>query len=103
VTDHQGNTTGWTASASATDFSDGAGHTIAISNASYTPTTATVTGTATVTPTTLPALSSTPTAVQTASAVAGDNTATWNPTISLTVPAAAVPGTYTSTLTQSVI
>lgn len=103
VTDHQGNNAGWTASASATDFSDGNGHTIPIADASYTPPAATVTGTATVNPTTLPALSTTATAVQTATTVAGDNTATWNPTISLTVPAAAVPGTYTSTLTQSVI
>jgi len=103
VTDDQGNDAGWTASASATDFIDGAGHTIPIADASYTPTTAAVIGTATVTPTTLPALDTTATAVQTATAVAGDNTATWNPTISLTVPGTAVPGTYTSTLTQSVI
>src|SRR5580704_7589161 len=46
VTDHQGTDTGWTASASATDFSDGAGHTIPVADASYTPTAATVTGTA---------------------------------------------------------
>ena len=102
VTDHQGTDTGWTASASATDFTSGA-NTIPVADASYTPTTATVTGTATVAAATLAALSTTATAVQTATAVAGDNTATWNPTIALSVPADTVPGTYTSTLTQSVI
>jgi hypothetical protein len=33
----------------------------------------------------------------------GDNSATWNPTLSVAVPPAAVTGTYTGTLTQSVL
>lgn len=32
----------------------------------------------------------------------GENTATWNPTIAVAIPAAAVGGDYTGTLTQSV-
>jgi hypothetical protein len=32
----------------------------------------------------------------------GDNTASWNPTVAINVPASAVGGTYTGTLTHSV-
>lgn len=42
-------------------------------------------------------------AVQTATLVIGGSTATWNPTISVAVPAGAPSGTYTATLTHSVI
>ncbi len=41
-------------------------------------------------------------AVVTGTAGVGNNTATWNPAISVAVPASAVGGTYTGTLTQSV-
>ena len=37
----------------------------------------------------------------TGTAGVGDNTATWDPAISVAVPAAAVDGVYTGTLTQS--
>jgi len=40
--------------------------------------------------------------VQTASAVSGANTAVWSPTITVTLPAGAQVGTYTSTVTHSV-
>lgn len=40
--------------------------------------------------------------VLTGSSGVGDNTASWGPTASLSVPAAAVGGTYAGTLTQSV-
>lgn len=32
----------------------------------------------------------------------GNNTATWNPTLTVTIPAATVAGTYTGTVTHSV-
>jgi hypothetical protein len=101
VTDNQGNDAGWVATASATDFTSGTA-TITISHATYTTPAATTTGTSTVSATTLGPLSSTPAAVQTATGVSGSNTATWDPTITLTVPAGTVSGTYTSTLTHSV-
>ncbi|MFE3903760.1 hypothetical protein ACFXPY_26490 [Streptomyces sp. NPDC059153] len=41
-------------------------------------------------------------AVVTGSDGVGDNTATWNPTVAVDVPAGAVGGAYTGTLTQSV-
>jgi len=40
--------------------------------------------------------------VVTASGVSGNNTATWNPTISVDVPGTALSGTYTSTITHNV-
>ena len=101
VTDNQGNDTGWVATASATNFTSGT-RTITISHASYTPPAATNTGTSTVTAATLATLATTPAPVQTATGVSGSNTASWDPTISLTVPAGTESGTYTSTLTHSV-
>jgi hypothetical protein len=40
--------------------------------------------------------------VQTATAVLGVNTATWNPSIAVTLPAGAQAGTYSATITHSV-
>ena len=40
--------------------------------------------------------------VQNASAVSGSNTATWDPTIVVAIPAGAQSGTYGSTITDSV-
>ena len=67
----------------------------------YIPGAATVAGIATVTPTSLTSMA-TPGTVQTATAVTGDNTATWNPSIAVTIPAGAVAGTYSATITHSV-
>ncbi|MFE7778597.1 hypothetical protein ACFU5O_32890 [Streptomyces sp. NPDC057445] len=102
VTDGRGGTTGWTASANAVDFTGP--QNISVSNAgtsSYTTPAASVSGTATVTPSSLDPLYP-PGPVQTATAVSGINSATWNPTISLTIPANALAGTYSSTITHSV-
>ncbi|TFB90590.1 hypothetical protein E3O44_03065 [Cryobacterium algoricola] len=67
----------------------------------YTAGTPAVTGTATVTP----AAAVSPNAespVQTATAVTGNNTATWDAALSMTVPSAALFGTYSAVLTHSV-
>lgn len=104
VVDGRGGTTGWTATASAVDFVGPGGATISVSAAgssSYTAPTATVTGTATVANTNLPTLFPAG-PVQAATGVSGINTATWNPTISVTIPANTLVGTYTSTVTHSV-
>jgi hypothetical protein len=110
VTDDQGTDTGWVASASATDFvqngvSSGA-FTIPISDAAYSNTAAnsvSTTGTVTATPASLTSLSTTATPVLNATGVVGSNTVAWNPTLVLTVPGGTPSGTYTSTLTQSVV
>jgi hypothetical protein len=96
----------WTASVSSTAFSTGASaaEIIPASDVTYTPGTVTPTGTVTVTVptlTTIPLPLGTATAVETATGV-GDDTATWNPTLAVHVPDAAVVGVYTGTITHSV-
>jgi hypothetical protein len=93
----------WTAVASSTGFTTGAAsatETIPASDATYTPGAITTTGTVTATGTAI-TLSGTPQTVVTATG-SGNSTASWDPTIAVAVPAAAVGGTYTGTLTQSV-
>ena len=94
----------WTAFASATDFTTGAAtpaETIPVTDATYSPGTITTTGTITATPTDI-TLDGEPQTVVAGTAGVGNNTASWNPTVAVAVPAAAVGGTYTGTLTQSV-
>jgi hypothetical protein len=100
----------WIVTASATDWTTGAGtlvETIPATDVSYDPGTITPSGVITVAgfPTTLanaavgPAVDPT---VVAGTAGVGDNGATWDPTISVAVPGDAVAGDYVGTLTQSV-
>jgi hypothetical protein len=107
VTDGRGGTAGWIASAHGDTFntSPAGSKTIPVNIAgksSYTTPTATKTGTVTVTLSDLDPLSPGDT-VQTATAVSGANTATWNPHISVTIPGGTQAGSYSSTVTHSVI
>jgi hypothetical protein len=102
VLDGRGGTAGWTATASATDFTGPQNVSVsAPGSSSYFTPPATVTGTSNVAATNLSPLYP-PGPVQVATGVNGVNTATWNPTISVTIPAGAVEGTYSSTVTHSV-
>ncbi len=111
VTDARANlVASWTATVSTTDFTTGGGtasETIGKANVSYwSGGTTAHTGTAVFTPgqataATAVALSSPQTAF-TATAGVGNNSATWDPTLIIAVPAAAVAGTYTGTVTHSV-
>ena len=96
----------WTATVAATSFTTGTAtpaETIPPTDATYYINTLdTTTGTATFTPTPITPLSTTPQTVVTATNATGDTDATWNPAIQITVPAAAVAGTYTATITHSV-
>jgi hypothetical protein len=94
----------WTATASSTAFTTGAAtpnETIPATDATYSPGTITTTGTITATPTEI-TLDGEPQTVVTGTAGVGNNTASWDPTLAVAVPAQAVGGTYTGTLTQSV-
>jgi hypothetical protein len=93
----------WTATASATDFTTGptAAETIPVTDATYAPGTITTTGGITATPTDI-TLDGEPQTVVAGTDGVGNNTASWNPTVAVAVPAQAVVGTYTGTLTQSV-
>ncbi|MFG2694653.1 hypothetical protein [Kitasatospora sp. NPDC048407] len=90
----------WTVTAAETNFANGT-QTIPASDATYTVGSVTTTGTITVTTTNV-TLSNAAQTVLTGTAGVGDNTATWDPTVSVNVPASAVGGLYTGTLTQSV-
>jgi hypothetical protein len=90
----------WTVTAAETDFANGPS-TIPATAATYTVGTVTTTGTITVTGTNV-TLSNSAQTVLTGSAGVGDNTASWDPTVAVNVPAGAVGGTYNGTLTQSV-
>ena len=94
----------WTAVASATDFTTGGGtpaETVPATDAGYDPGSITTTGTITATGTPI-TLAGDPAPVVVGNDGVGNNTATWDPDISVAVPAAAVGGIYTGTLTQSV-
>lgn len=113
VDDTRGTSTGWTANVAATDFVSGA-NTIGIGAATIT--TGAVAGLSLPTlcgiggVVTFPASITLSTSAQelgkcahlTAGTVIGANSAQWSNTMTLTLPATAAGGTYTSTVTQSV-
>jgi hypothetical protein len=94
----------WTATASSTHFVTGGGtanEIIPASAAAYTVGSITTTGTITATGTDITLSGSAQTIVAGTSGV-GDNTASWDPTVAVAVPASAVAGVYTGTITHSV-
>jgi hypothetical protein len=100
----------WTTSASSTDFTTGGAtsdETIAKASADYWSGAATsTTGVGTFTPGQAnagakQAMSTSRTAFS-ASGVIGNNTASWNPTVIINIPSAAVAGVYSGTVTHSV-
>jgi large repetitive protein len=106
VTDDRGFGASWTATVSATAFITGNGtppEIIPVGDASYGISGFTqTTGSATFSAVPLTNLSVAPQAVVTAANVAGNTTASWDPLIDVHVPASAVAGTYTATITHSV-
>ncbi|TDT94090.1 hypothetical protein EDD99_7998 [Streptomyces sp. 846.5] len=110
VSDQRGLTTStWTATATASNFTTGGGtaaETVTTANVFYWSGPVTNTnGTVTATPgqsdaSTEQALSSSRTAVT--STGNGNNSTGWTPTVVITIPASAVVGTYTGTITHSV-
>lgn len=90
----------WAVTAAENDFTAGA-QAIPASDASYMPGAIATTGTITVTGTSL-TLANSAQDTATGPAGVGDNTASWDPVVSVHVPADAAGGTYTGTLTQSV-
>lgn len=106
VTDGRATLNGsWTSTVTGTDFTTGGGtpaETIPNINVSYSPGPLTAsTGTGTFTPGPGGQIN-VPRVAFTGTALVGNNTATWNPTLTVTIPAATVGGTYTGTVTHSV-
>ena len=92
---------GWTATAISTAFAQTGGPSIGAASVSYTAGVITKTGTATYTAND-PGDLATVSAVVTATDVTGNNTASWNPTIHVTVSGGMPAGTYLGTITHSV-
>jgi hypothetical protein len=93
---------GWVASVISTAFTPPSGPALAASLVSYSAGTVTKIGTATYTandPASLTGVS----AVVTATGITGDNSATWDPTITVHVPGATLAGVYSATITHSVV
>jgi hypothetical protein len=102
VTDSRAGALGWVATVGATDFIGPQSISVSTPDSvTYTPGTATVIGTANVAATNENHLYPTVPA-QTATGVSGANTATWNPVITVAIPAGAQVGTYSTTITHSV-
>jgi hypothetical protein len=112
VTDNRGVLLGsWTSQVSASNFTTGGGsapETIPVGNVDYWSGLATsVTGTMTPVPGQLTvaneiALSTSASTAFSATGVIGNNSASWNPTLVVSIPSAAVAGTYTGTVTHTV-
>jgi hypothetical protein len=97
----------WTVVAAESDWTTGGGtlaETIPATDATYDPGAFTTTGTITVAAASHPPITLANAAIPVVDGTAGvgDNSATWDPTIAVAIPASAVGGNYTGTLTQSV-
>lgn len=92
----------WVASAISTAFTPPSGTAIAASAVGYVAGTIVKVGTATYTANN-PANLTGVAPVVTATGITGDNSATWNPTINVTVPGGMAANVYTATITHSVV
>ncbi|MFD8527962.1 hypothetical protein ACFV0L_11195 [Streptosporangium canum] len=106
VTDDRGTLNGsWNATVISTDFTTGEGtgpETIPNINVSYSPGPATATtGTGTFTPGP-GGIVNVPRVAFAGTELVGNDSVTWNPTLTVTIPSAAVAGTYSGTVTHSV-
>jgi hypothetical protein len=100
VTDQRGGTTTWTASVISTAFTPTSGPADPASNVSYAA--GAMTDSATVTATAVNASDLTGVATVVTGASTGISSASWDPTISVIVPADFAPGVYGATITSSV-
>jgi hypothetical protein len=95
----------WTATVSSSDFTTGgasSAETIPAGDVTYDPGTVSTTGTITATPTAPILLAGTVQTAVAATGIVGNNTASWDPALSVAIPAGAVAGTYSGVVTQSV-
>jgi hypothetical protein len=100
VSDQRGGPTTWTASVISSAFTPTAGPADPASNVSYAA--GTITQSATVVATGVPASDLTGVTTVVTGASTGISTASWNPSISVLVPANFAPGVYAATITHSV-
>jgi len=101
VTDGRTSTTVWSANATSTTFTRDAGATTS-TGVSYNAGTITTTGPVVMPLALATALNGTPAKVAGPAAITGDNTASWNPTLTVSLPSNALAGTYSGTVNTSV-
>lgn len=101
VTDNRGVTLGWTASAASAGFT-GAGGKTQSTGVTYSSGALTKTGTIVVTGSDTVPLTSSATPVVLGTLAVGNNTASWNPQLMVSLPADSLAGSYTGTVTTSV-
>jgi len=99
VSDQRGGTTTWTASVISTAFTPPAGPADPASNVSYAAGTITASGVVAIA---IAASDLTGVTTVVTGASSGVSSASWNPTISVVVPANFAPGVYAATITHSV-
>jgi hypothetical protein len=100
VTDDRGGTHAWVASVISTAFTGDAGQTaVAAVNVAYAPGAIAVSGVVATTPVTTNLTGVSPVVNGTSTGLAW---ASWNPTVTVVVPAGAAAGTYSATITHSV-
>ena len=92
----------WTASGISTAFTPASGPAIAASAVGYAPGVVDEVGTVTIATQDQTDMTAVVPVVE-ASAITGDNSATWNPEITVDVPGGMAAGTYTATITHSVL
>lgn len=100
VTDQRGGTTTWTASVICTAFTPTAGPADPASNVSYAA--GVITSSPTVTATAISASDLTGVTPIATGASTGISSASWNPTITVVIPADYAPGVYVASITHSV-
>ncbi|QWZ07371.1 hypothetical protein KRR39_18205 [Nocardioides panacis] len=101
ISDTRGSTAGWVMSAASTTFVDGAGSVstgVSYDSGAATGHAGTVTPT-TGGPTSITAVAS----VAAGTAASGNNTASYTPTLTVSLPASALAGDYTGTVTTSIV
>jgi hypothetical protein len=103
VTDDRGGTVVWDVSAASTAFTGAIAGGSSSTAVSYTGGTVTETGTITVADGTSTAMSVTPASVVAPTALSGNNTASWAPTLAVTMPAGALADDYSGTVTTSIL
>ena len=101
VTDLRGGAATWTVSAASTAFTGTGGS--SSTAVSYTGGAVAETGTITVADGTATTLTGDDASVIAPSALSGNNTASWAPTLAVTMPAGALAGTYSGTVTTSIL
>lgn len=103
VTDERGGTANWNVSGASTAFTGAKVGGSSSTAVSYTGGVVTETGTITVADGTAETLTGIAVSVVAPTSLSGNNTATWTPTLAVTMPAGALADSYSGTVTTSVL